>query len=89
MVVIGGLSLYVDTRTGRLVVRVSPDATLQVDGIERAQAPVVLRGVDAGPHRVQLSAAGYVPFVAEVDIRANEATRLDVTLTPAPRPAPR
>lgn len=76
-------------RTGRLVVRVSPDATLQVDGIERAQAPVVLRGVDAGPHRVQLSAAGYVPFVAEVDIRANEATRLDVTLTPAPRPAPR
>jgi hypothetical protein len=79
----------VDGPTGRLVVRVNPDATLLVDGTERAQAPIVLHRVGAGPHRIELRAPGFRPWAEQVDIRANEATHLDVTLVPAPPPAPR
>jgi hypothetical protein len=71
------------------VVRVNPDATLLVDGTERAQAPIVLHRVGAGPHRIELRAPGFRPWAEQVDIRANEATHLDVTLVPAPPPAPR
>ncbi len=73
--------------TGRLVVRSGPDATLFVDGTPRARAPVVLTGLSAGRHRVELRARGHAPWVGWVEVHANQATRLDVTLPRARSPA--
>lgn len=75
--------------SGRLAVRVSPDATLLVDGVEIARAPVVLPEVRVGWRVVELRAPGHRTYTTRVDVREGQAVRLDVSLVPDRRPASR
>lgn len=71
------------------MVRSTPEATLFVDGTPRARSPVVLMELPVGRHRVVLRAPGYAPHEAWVEVRAQDAARMDVTLAPAPPAATR
>ena len=69
---------------GTLTLHVQPGYTLiLVDG-QRWPAPgtsdaLVIR-LSEGRHHVEISRPGFAPFVSDVDIKAGEATPLNVTL---------
>jgi len=75
----------IDAQLGRLTVRVQPqDADVVIDG-ELWQRP---QGADrlviilqAGPHRIDVRRAGFVPFGAEVVVKPGETVPLNVSLS--------
>ena len=77
------------TPRGSLVLAVSePEAEVSVDGIRRGvyRSPLSL---PAGPHRVTVMRAGFVPSERVMEVGAVSATTNRVLLTPTPRRAPR
>lgn len=56
-------------------------ASVLVDGRETGQTPLILRGVPAGEHRVELYAEGYTSHVAEVNLRPYRNSSIFVQLS--------
>jgi hypothetical protein len=76
---------------GTLAVRVQPaDAVVLIDG-ERWQGSEgqerLFVEVPAGSHRVEIQKEGYEPFSADIDVRGDDATPLNVSLRPGPPPS--
>ena len=74
-----------DARFGTLTLRVQPsDAEVTIDGAPWRGAAdsdgVLSIQVPAGTHRVEIGREGYVSYVADVVVRANAATPLNVML---------
>jgi hypothetical protein len=79
-------------QTGNLQVSVNVDeARVSLDGTEvgiaRNAMPLILRGVPAGEHRLQVEASGYMPEERQITIMANRWTSEGVDLRQPP-PAP-
>ena len=73
---------------GWLLVRTSPPgATVSVGDVDRGQAPLSLRDVPYGTHRVEIRAPGYEPQTHEVTVSA-EATVAAVSVELAPDGGP-
>ena len=72
-------------RTGTLYIDSSPQgAEAFVDGERVGRTPVQL-ALDEGTHEVELRLAGYEPYRARVQVRADQTTRLSPRLTPVVR----
>ena len=73
----------VEETYGTLVIAPTPlTATVLVDGVPAGHGPMSIEGVGTGHHRLELAADGYEPWEQQVEILADEITRLDVALTP-------
>ncbi len=69
-----------DQEVGRLVVESDPPGVLYIDGRRRAPTPVVLRDVAAGRRRLEVRREGFVTAIDDVDVRADETTRVRLRL---------
>jgi len=68
---------------GTLVIAPTPlNATVVLDGVSAGHGPMTVEGVGSGLHELELAAEGYDPWKQQVDILADQITRLDVALTP-------
>lgn len=67
---------------GVLVVRSDVPATVRVDGVDRAETPARIPGLDVGVHRVEVRAAGRTPWSGEVQITRDRARFVNVSLVP-------
>ena len=73
---------------GSLRVDTQPQgAEVRLDGRRLGLTPLAPVEVVAGPHRVVLRAPGHAEWGQVVDVRAAEATHLQVVLPPAPPPS--
>lgn len=70
-------------RERRLDLTLTPPAAAQVrlDGVDVGAAPLERR-VPAGPHRLEVSSAGYLPYVGELPSSDDRDLQLRVHLTP-------
>ncbi|MGZ5967911.1 MAG: PEGA domain-containing protein, partial [Polyangiales bacterium] len=55
-------------------------ATVVVDGVPRGKTPLAPVRVSQGPHTINVSAEGYIPFVATRDVLGKQTIAVDVTL---------
>jgi hypothetical protein len=55
-------------------------ATVVVDGIPRGKTPIAPVRVSQGPHTINVSAEGYIPFVATKDVLGKQTVAVDVNL---------
>ena len=70
---------------GTLVLRVQPvDAEVRIDGEQWASSDLgsFVVKVPTGTHRIEVVKSGYRTYTAEVRVRSNQSSPLNVTLTP-------
>jgi outer membrane receptor protein involved in Fe transport len=75
-------SLFVDLvpESGSLLVTADePGAMIEVDGLLRGGVPASF-DVPVGPHAIRVGAQGFQPIERQIEIRANQQTRLDLKL---------
>ena len=65
-----------------------PGAQIELDGLPVGRAPFE-RSVAPGPHRVRATLPGHVASERDLTLADGEASTLQISLTPAPKPPPR
>ena len=68
--------------TGTLVIRTDVAARVRVDGVDRAETPARVPGVEVGMHRIEVVAAGHRPWSAEVAVEEGRVRYVNLTLVP-------
>lgn len=71
-----------DAHVGRLTVTSVPDASLRVDDGEPTKTPLVGAPIEAGTHRLELSAPTHVTAVESVTIEGGRTSTVAVKLVP-------
>ena len=65
----------------------NPQATLFIDGSNRGQTPTTIASLDLGPHDVNMTRPGYIPYVTTVAVSPSATVTVSATLvTPTPTP---
>ncbi len=66
---------------GGLQVKTDPEAaTLYVDGDKAGTTPATVKNLKTGVHNIRLVLAGYQEYTQKVDVKENEAAKVDVKL---------
>ncbi|MDD1724686.1 MAG: PEGA domain-containing protein, partial [Methanospirillum sp.] len=69
--------------TGGLILSGSPDKSLIIlDGEERGFTPLILSGIEVGPHVLTITKSGYQTQTMEIYISQNRQTNFDFSLPP-------
>lgn len=87
LVIFWARGYYIDTKQGVEVIRTGmvlvdtnvPQASVSIDGqaATSERDPVAVRGLLPGRHTVRLEREGFAPWEAEVDVEAEQVTRVD------------
>lgn len=72
---------------GSIEIRTTPPvpASVKLDEIFRGQAPMRMDGVQAGSHRVEIEAAGYLKVTRDVHLEGGTTALLDVSMVRIPQ----
>ena len=76
------------THRGRVAIECRPGATVEIDGVARGVTPLDPVPVDVGEHRVQLRAAGHLPWSRTATVDPGAEVTVPCKLVPQPPPAP-